>query len=476
MSFEPPRWEVSQVNRLRAFWQRLSNSAVIWSWVFNGLRLGTGLLLLPLLLRVLPTEELGFYYFFINIFAVVALMDFGLLSGIDRFVVYAMGGATELKPFGMAAPVSQQTGPNYPLIWKLLFVARRLYLILTLVLVVVLGSVGTILVQLRISETHNPHHTWLAWGLTLASAAVELYSGWWNVFLRGMNQVLRMSRIYVMAYAIRLVLSCLLLLAGAGLLSVPIATILSALALRHAARRCCLNVLAPYATTAPPRSEVRELLRTAWPNSWRSGLISLGGYLSTTANGLICVSVLGLAANAQYGLSVQLIYFMQSLAMAWMWVKWPLIGQYWARQDHVSLRRLFWQRLHLQALTFLVTVTLAIPFAPFLLDMLNTDKTMLPTFWLILLAINALFEMHLASWNTLIATTNYVPFVLPVIASNVLSFVLALVLVHVTPLGVGALIIAPLLSGSLLNYWYWPRQGAKTLQTGWRQFVFSRPA
>jgi hypothetical protein len=452
------------------------NSAVVWSWVFNGLRVGTALLLLPLLLRLLPTEELGFYYLFVSIFAFVTLMDFGLLSGIDRFVVYAMGGATEFKPFGMAAPVGQQTGPNYPLIWKLLFVTRRLYLFLTLALVVILGSVGTILVQLRISETQNPSHTWLAWGLTLVSTAVELYSGWWNVFLRGMNQVLWMSRIYVMAYAIRLVLSCLLLLAGGGLLSVPIATILSGLALRYVARRYCLSVLAPYASAPPSSSEVRDLLRTAWPNSWRAGLLSLGGYLSTSANGLICVSVLGLAANAQYGLSVQLIYFMQSLAMTWMWVKWPLIGQYRARQDHVSLRRLFWRRLHLQALTFLVTIALAIPSAPFLLDLLNTNKTILPTFWLILLAINALFEMHLASWNTLIATTNYVPFVWPVIASNILSFVLALVLVHVTPLGIGALIIAPLLSGSLLNYWYWPTQGAKTLQTGWRRFVFSRPA
>jgi hypothetical protein len=35
---------------------------VVWSWVFNGFRPATELLLLPLVLRKLSTEELGMYY------------------------------------------------------------------------------------------------------------------------------------------------------------------------------------------------------------------------------------------------------------------------------------------------------------------------------------------------------------------------------------------------------------------------------
>jgi hypothetical protein len=162
--------------------------------------------------------------------------------------------------------------------------------------------------------------------------------------------------------------------------------------------------------------------------------------------------------------------------MAWTWVKWPLIGQYWAQQDQTNLRCLFWQRLHLQVLTFTVAVAVAIPSAPLLLGLLNTDKTILPTIWLVVLAVNALFEMHVASWNQLIATTNHFPFVRAMIASSIGSLILAFVLVHVTTLGPGALILAPLIAGSLLNYWYWPGHGARVLQQTWWRFIFSRPS
>jgi O-antigen/teichoic acid export membrane protein len=241
------------------------------------------------------------------------------------------------------------------------------------------------------------------------------------------------------------------------------------------ARRHCLGLLQPFAGARPTPAEIGSLFRTLWPNSWRSGLLGFSTFLTTNANSIVCMSFLGLAANAQYGLSVQLVSFAQGMAMAWIWVKWPLIGQHRARRDYPSLRRLFWQRLHLQVLTFVLMTAVLIPLAPLLLDWLHTDKSVLPVYWLVLLGINALLELHLASWSTLITTTNRFPFLVPIIVSNVCSFLLALTLVRLSSLGPGALILAPLITGGLVNYWYWPRQGARTLDTNWRQFVFSRP-
>src|SRR5947209_3931106 len=99
-------------SRLRALANRLQNSAVAWSWVSNGLRLASGFILLPLVVRLLPTPELGMYYVLLSLSAIVPLVDFGFGPTIGRFVGYAVGGAETLQAHGVAPPAGT-AAPNY---------------------------------------------------------------------------------------------------------------------------------------------------------------------------------------------------------------------------------------------------------------------------------------------------------------------------------------------------------------------------
>jgi len=77
---------------------RLYNSAVVWSWVFNGIRLVSGLLLLPLVLHELSTADLGMYYVLLSLVALAPIIDFGFGPTMGRFVSYAMGGRKPSRP------------------------------------------------------------------------------------------------------------------------------------------------------------------------------------------------------------------------------------------------------------------------------------------------------------------------------------------------------------------------------------------
>src|SRR5262245_28627913 len=101
--------------KARDLTHRLRNSAVAWSWVFNGLRLASGIFLLPLVLNKLSKPELGMYYALLSLAALVPLVDFGFGPTIGRFVTYAMGGAESIQAHGLAKPGT--TGvPNYRLV------------------------------------------------------------------------------------------------------------------------------------------------------------------------------------------------------------------------------------------------------------------------------------------------------------------------------------------------------------------------
>jgi O-antigen/teichoic acid export membrane protein len=454
---------------------RLWNSAVIWSWAFNGLRLAAFLVLLPLLSRFLSQADFGFYFVLLNLVAVVPLMDLGFLAAINRSQSYAMGGASELRAHGLASVEQNKGAPNFPLLWKLMFTTRALYRYLALGVLVLLGAWGTFVVGLRIDETSHPGQAWLAWALTLAGAAFEMYSGWWNTYLRGLNQVLASARILSLALSLRLILASALLIAGAGLMSVPIATLISSVVQRQFSRHYAMRFLSTQPSSPPGPGEVMVLLRILWPNTWRVGVHCLSNYLAPHAAMILCLQMLGLSANAKYGLSLQIMAVLQGMASVWIQVKWPIMGQHLVRQEFPQLRHLMRERVALQLGSYVLMAIVALPAAPWLMEQLKTDKSVLALPWMVLLALNALLEAHLTSWATFISLGNRLPFLSITILTNLVSVALSFVLLRTTSLEFGALILGPLIANAACNYWRWPQEGARMLQTQWWKLMFTKP-
>lgn len=451
----------------------LLQTAVVWSWIFNAFRLASGLVVLPLVLRVLTKADLGMYYVLLSLVALAPLLDFGFGTTLGRFVCYAMGGAEGIQAHGVPSP-SEGKAPNYRLLWELLETTRAMYRYMTLALLVILGLWGTYMVELRINETSSPMLTRLAWAVTLGSTLFDIYSNWWTAFLRNLNEMRAAARIGVGALAIKFAFSVGLLLSGAGLLSIPIASLASSALQRHFARKRCLALLKgePPATKA----NLKENLRIIWPNSWRLGLHMMSGYLTVNANMAICLHAFGLVANGSYGLSVQLMNIAVGMANVWIFTKWPLIAQYLARGESGPLRRTFWSRLWLQNATFLFLAASVLFVLPYLLHWHGSGKALLPLAWMLPLAFGTFLDLQFSCWTTLISIGNRIPFLWPTVATNCISLALSLSLVRFTSLGIGALVLGPLIAGALFNYWYWPYFGARSIGTSLLRFLFLRPS
>jgi O-antigen/teichoic acid export membrane protein len=456
------------------FIRRLWGSAVVWSWAFNGLRLASSILLLPILSVVLTEADFGFYWILVSFVALMPLLDLGFGTAVGRSIGYAVGGASEIREQGVDSAENVGREPNYPLLWQLLFTTRIAYRLLALGTFVILGAWGTYWTGRHVGQSSDALHTWIAWGLTLAGGVFEMYAGWWNVYLRGLNQVLICSRIYVLAFALRLCLASLLLLAGAGLLSVPIGTLLSSLVQRVLSRRYVLRILSSHPPPVVDRAEVIALFRTMWPNSWRVGLHCLSYCLVPHGTTVICLNALGLAANAQYGLSLQIMTILYGMTSVWVAVKWPQIAQQLVRREIGSLRQTLRIRMLLQLGSFVLMAAVAIAVIPAALNWFQTGKNVIPQPWLTLMAVTAFLDLHSNTWVTFISVGNRLPFIWYTILTNAASVVLAYVLISTTSLGFGALVLAPLVANLTCNFWRWPIEGARMLETNWRSFMFFR--
>jgi Na+-driven multidrug efflux pump len=342
-----------------------------------------------------------------------------------------------------------------------------------LAILVIMGIWGTCLVELRISETTSILITRLAWAITLASTVFDIYWNWWTTYLLGLNEVRAAARIGVLAMSAKLVMAAALLMNGAGLLSVPIATLFSSAIQRGLARWECLARLKGH--PSPSAFDVKKHLRILWPNSWRLGVQFVSGYLTVNANTAICVAAFGLAANARYGLSIQAMSIAVGMAAVWTATKFPMIGQCHARHDYAQVRQSLWPRVWLQSITFLLLASGVVCFGPALLRWFGSGKEMLPTAWLLALMLYSFLDMQFTIWGTLIAIGNRLSYLWPTVATNIFSLILSLVLVHFTKLGLGALVLGPLLAGAVFNYWYWPQFAARGIGTTLFSFLFFGP-
>jgi hypothetical protein len=337
-----------------------------------------------------------------------------------------------------------------------------------------LGVIGTGVVAVRVHETTSPRLAWLAWGITLLAATWETYASWGTVFLQGMNQVVLSSRLSVVTYALRLLLACLLLAFGGGLLSVPLASLVSSSLHRLLGQRFALKLLG---TTPHPESAVgmKSFLAVVWPNSWRVGLKLLSMYFSANAIAFLCMSSFGLAAYSQFGLSLQVMTIIHGMSAVWTSVKWPLISQLRSGGEGDRIRELLGPRIWLQSITFTVLATCAWAVGPSLLARWGGGKAMLPSGWLALLAVYTFFEMQFSFWTYLLSTENRIPSLWATIITYTGAVPLVLALIHTTSLGLGGVVLGPLIAGSLFNYWYWPIAGARSLGTSLLRFACSKP-
>ncbi|QQK72845.1 hypothetical protein HG702_16325 [Pectobacterium versatile] len=120
---------------------RFFNKDVFSGYFSQGLNILYGILVLPFILTVLNPSEVAYWMLLLTLTGFSAVLDFGFSPTITRAVSYAFNGSTSLKIEGYEISTSVSE-PNWLLIGKILKTSQRIYLILSLVSILVIGEGG----------------------------------------------------------------------------------------------------------------------------------------------------------------------------------------------------------------------------------------------------------------------------------------------------------------------------------------------
>ena len=147
---------------------------VLWGYASQFLQYGAALLVLPLLLRKLSSAELGIWYVFMTISALVTMLDMGFSPTLARNVSYVMGGARRLVRNGLEI-LDAPGAVDYGLLKIVIKTARKIFLLIALGAGVLLVTLGTWYITYVAHGQVDKLTVLISWAVFVIATVINLY-------------------------------------------------------------------------------------------------------------------------------------------------------------------------------------------------------------------------------------------------------------------------------------------------------------
>ncbi|MEO0454856.1 MAG: hypothetical protein AAFY98_12090, partial [Verrucomicrobiota bacterium] len=324
---------------------RAWRSAVGWSFFATGLRFAGFVLVLPLMLRTLSPEELGFWYTILALTGLTNFIYLGFSPMVQRAAAFFWAGAEKFEAMGFVVKPSNSTvSPNYGSLQELTSTMRILYLLLGILCFVFLALLGTPWIESSVLGDEEVRNAMRVWWIVILFAAYNVAGSFWNNLLSGINKVREAQVIFLIALSANYFLVCLGLLLGWGLFAPLIGMITEAFLTRELGKQKFLRSI-PDDYRDVSWNFKHQMVNVFWPNAWRIGAVAGGSYFISNSKRIVAGEYLDLALVGSLGISLQLIMAIRQVSAVWFQVKIPLLSQMRVRAEQDQIKALFLQRL-----------------------------------------------------------------------------------------------------------------------------------
>lgn len=205
----------------------ITKKDVLWGYIAQFFNIGAGILLLPVILKLLPADILGVWYIFLTISSLVQMIDFGFQPTFTRNVAYVFSGAVKLQAKGLDKGQTHLDHPNYPLLKNMISVMKRFYGGISLLVIFLLLTAGSWYIDDRTDHIAANEEIMISWFIYTTSTVLNLYYSYYNALLVGRGLVKENNQLIIITRSTYLVLAALGLIAGYGLIAVATANFLS---------------------------------------------------------------------------------------------------------------------------------------------------------------------------------------------------------------------------------------------------------
>lgn len=434
----------------------ITKKDVTWSYVAKLFQIGSGLVTLPLILRLLTKEEVGMNYLMLTVSSIVGLMDFGFSPQFGRNFTYVNSGARRLCREG----VEEERGGSID--WHLLSVlistARFVYRRLSVLALIVMLTFGTGYIWYLTEGFINVNNSLYIWILYSFSTYFNIYFSYYSSLLTGSGMIRESSQAAILSKSAYLVLCTLFLLLGWGLFAVVAANFIAPFVQRYVSYRAYFKpeLKARLAEQTVTREDIRETFSVIWFNAKKLGINFIGAYAVNKMGMFIIGFFLPLAIIGSYGLLTQLTTIVTGIANTMFVTYLPKVSNCRVTGDRPMLKRTISFSMVVGQIIMLAGALGIIFVAPYLLELIKS-QTMLPSRLIcVLYLVIVALELNHSEFASVISTENKIPYVVPSLVSGGVIVLLTFIALKFTTLGLLGVVLVQGIVQAAYNNWRWP--------------------
>jgi O-antigen/teichoic acid export membrane protein len=445
---------------------------VVWAYAAQFFQIAAGILILPLVLRLLDADEIAMYYLMLNIGALVTLFDFGFSGQFSRNFSYIFSGVQELKKDGIVI-VKENNSVDYHLLKVLISTSQVVYRILSLFVLLTMCTAGTWYIYTVTDGFIRVPHALLIWLLYSVSTFLNIYYLYLNSLLIGKGAIAESRKVMVYSRVVYISVASALLLLKCGLVSLTIANFIAPFVQRF------LSMKFFYDTDIKKilkeqnvcKHELADCFKIIWYNAKKMGLVSLGSVAINKSGMFFAGLYLSAVDIASYGLMNQLVGVGTGLSTTMFTIYQPIFAECRINNDSKKLLKYFSLTMGLFYLLFFIFSIFLIFCGNHLLHMIKSNAFLPGSSVIVIYLIVGLLEQNHSLFATFIVIKNNIPFVKSSLITGFFIILGTYIVLNYWQIGLLGLILVPGVVQIVYANWKWPLVVCREMQISFWEFL-----
>jgi O-antigen/teichoic acid export membrane protein len=449
----------------------INRKDIFWNYAATFLKIASAIILLPLILKIMPSEMVGVWTVFMSITAFSSLLNFGFNGSFTRNVTYIFSGVNNLKVKGHET-VSEVNQPiDYGLLKGVIIAMQWVYLRMAILLFLILSTLGTWYMYSILQNYKGvTQEVYIAWIILCLINTYNLYTLYYGSLLQGKGLVKKSKQIVIVGHLVYLGIASVFILSGFGLIAIVSAQASSVVIVRWLSYRFFFTIeIKQKLKEAIERNKI-EILKAIYPNALKIGISTLGKFMIQTSPIIIGPLYLSLEEIATYGITMQFINVIGTLAGIYTLTFGPKISQLRVKQNNNSIKEYYLKGQLVLFVTYIVGGLGLLLFGKWGINLIGSKTQLMPLF-LITLALFLNFEQSNRSIAAgILLTKNEVPFYKAYFISGIVIVIGLFACLTFLEMGLLTLLLVPLVVDIAYQAWKWPLEVKKELQIERKDF------
>lgn len=449
---------------------KIKSSSTLMTWLSFGSKTTNQIIILPLILIYLETDEISLWYLFLTFINLQNLADMGFSQTFSRIISYSMGGRN-LNEIGLIKKLNNTSSrpPNLDLLRKIWGTMHKIYNWLSFFAFILLLVFGTLSLLEPIAKSNDQISAWSSWGIILFTSLFLLRGNKYSAYLQGVNEVALLRRWEAIFELFIFVSYLTIILLGGGLLGLVIINQSWKIVNIFRNRFLAKQVNNKFLHAKIHNKFHRDVFDTIWPSVWRSGLGIIFAQGPIHFSGIIYAQFGPIDKLASFLVALRILKVVNSFSQAPFYSQIPLFNLLRAQGKDDILEILFIRRMRFSYYSFIIPSILVGLFSEYVFNLIPSNVQFVQIQIWFLLSIGGYLERFGAMHLHIFSTTNQIIWHIANGVTAILFFSFTTLFLFYS-LDILSFPLAMIISNLLFYCWYTASKSYTTLKSSFMSY------